>query len=616
MRLRLFTVGATDATQHVFGPQGGIFGRSLKCDWVLPDPERILSSVHGRVVFENNKFMLIDESTNGIFVAGRSEPLGRGNSIVLTPGTRFSAARLVVEAELLPAEAGHAAPPVAVTASYPPSLPLAAPDAPRNAEHALREREVWGDLWGRNSQDPLSYLDTPAGDIASGQVPGQPNMPSVAAPPVPAPNVLPPLAMPPQTASVPADNPAFPIGDPFAAPFHAAMPAPPSLPVGHVPLTVEPPVAMPVPPAGKLIPDDFDPLSLIAAPRASRMPAPSLPVVPSLSAVQPLPIAQPGALPSIPTPRPPLSPDLMADLAQIDDHRVAVSGAHAGPTDPLDAAGAMRARREERKARLLEKAGRAALPPIPGMPVPAGAAIPTAAPFPAEPMPSPAQPAAPLSGAMAAMLPANAIPSGSLNASQDAVRTLFRGMGFPEAEIPPGGEAAVMQEVGEMVRALSEGLVMLLGARRMVKSEFRMDETQIQPEENNPFKHFKMAELALDELFLTRSGGFQAPAPAAAAAFDDVKAHVMLTMAAMQRAIRLLVERLDPKLIAREEEEGAARIRGLGTRKSKWEIYSELHQRLSGNLDGVTRQIIGEAFAQVQEEQARRMASQFRESKK
>ncbi|MNL48080.1 hypothetical protein D3C87_1709090 [compost metagenome] len=143
-----------------------------------------------------------------------------------------------------------------------------------------------------------------------------------------------------------------------------------------------------------------------------------------------------------------------------------------------------------------------------------------------------------------------------------------------------------------------------------------MDETQVQPEENNPFKHFKIAELALDELFLTRSGGFQAPAEAAGSAFEDVKQHVMLTMSAMQRAVRLLMERLGPENTAREDEGGSLRIRGLGAGKGKWESYVETHSRMSGNIDAVTRQIIAEAFAQVQEEQARRVASQYWESKK
>lgn len=615
MRLRLFTVGASETVQHIFGPEGGIFGRSLKCDWVLPDPERILSAVHGRIRFENNRFMLVDESTNGIFIADRTEQLGRGNTVVLTPGMTFRAGRLVIQAEAL-------APEMKPANAYPASLPVAAlTSSPQGAEQALREREVWGDLWGKTSQDPLSYLDA-AGSPPSprpGVVPAG-MIPAAAPPPLPLPSSPEPVLELHDLLPGPGDQ-AFPGSPPPAmpAPAMAVMPIPAApaaqLPPGFPPSAAAPAVPAPAAtaapvaasPATKLIPDDFDPLSMIVGSPASRTLAPPA-VSPVTTIPQPVHAPPPSAMPAVaPTARPPLAAELMADLARLDDHRVAAPEARGGTADPLDAMEAMKARSDERKARLLEKAGAAALPPLPGLsPAPATRAAPAAQAMPATGV-APA--------ALAISMPV-AAPAAGAALPNEAAKALFRGMGFPDPAIPAGGEAALLYEVGEMMRALSEGLVSLLAARKLLKSEFRMDETQVQPEENNPFKHFKMAELALDELFITRSGGFQAPAEAAASALDDIKGHVMLTTAAMQRAIRLLVERLDPKVIAREPEEASARIRGLGARKGKWELYSELHQRLSGNLDGITRQIIGEAFAQVQEEQARRSASQFRESKK
>ena len=104
--LRLSLVGSGRPGSHVFGAEGGAFGRSQKCEWVLPDDERILSSVHGRLICKNGEFLLVDESTNGIFVNGLPEPLGRGNSIVLSNGTRFSAGRYTIEAHLVRAETG------------------------------------------------------------------------------------------------------------------------------------------------------------------------------------------------------------------------------------------------------------------------------------------------------------------------------------------------------------------------------------------------------------------------------------------------------------------------------------------------------------------------------
>jgi len=192
----------------------------------------------------------------------------------------------------------------------------------------------------------------------------------------------------------------------------------------------------------------------------------------------------------------------------------------------------------------------------------------------------------------------------------ELLEILFNGMGFSEVRMDSDRQRQVAGEVGSMVRAISEGLVQLLVARNMLKIEFRMDETQVSAEENNPFKYFKIPELALDELFITRSGGFQSPEDAVSSAFSDIQHHVMLSTAAMQRALTLLFNRMSPDAISREaEDEGGLRIRGLGTRKGKWETFIETHSRMSGNIDEIARQIIADAFAQVQEEQARRVSS-------
>jgi len=273
--------------------------------------------------------------------------------------------------------------------------------------------------------------------------------------------------------------------------------------------------------------------------------------------------------------------------------------------DPLEA---LRSRREERTAALERKArGEAPLQP---------ALSPRAALQPARPMPQQyplmPEPMAPIPAAVHATAMPAAAPG-----REAVLAALYRGMGFPpSAKLPADGEKTA-EAIGLMVREIAEGLVQLLSARQVLKSEFRMDETQMRPEENNPFKYYKIAELALDELFVTRSGGFEDPAAAAASAFADIQQYVMLMTSAIQRAMTLMFQRLSPEAIAREAEgDGGLRIRGLGGGKSKWETYVDAHGRMSGRLDGITKQIISEAFAQVQEEQARKSASEYWEKKK
>ena len=75
--------------RKTFGPQGGLIGRGVDNDWVLSDPERFLSSKHCQISGEGSRYFLTDLSTNGTFVNGSSEPVGRGSRIALNDGDCF-----------------------------------------------------------------------------------------------------------------------------------------------------------------------------------------------------------------------------------------------------------------------------------------------------------------------------------------------------------------------------------------------------------------------------------------------------------------------------------------------------------------------------------------------
>ncbi len=62
------------------------FGRSQESDWHLPDPEKVVSSVHARVEKQLNNFNIIDLSTNGLYINRASEALGKENSHKLCHG--------------------------------------------------------------------------------------------------------------------------------------------------------------------------------------------------------------------------------------------------------------------------------------------------------------------------------------------------------------------------------------------------------------------------------------------------------------------------------------------------------------------------------------------------
>lgn len=86
--------------QVQFDPKGGSFGRSEDNDWVLPDPERIISSRHGIVDFRDGEFWITDCSTNGIYIGDRSVLLGKGKSVMLHHGDHLILGEYEVEVDV------------------------------------------------------------------------------------------------------------------------------------------------------------------------------------------------------------------------------------------------------------------------------------------------------------------------------------------------------------------------------------------------------------------------------------------------------------------------------------------------------------------------------------
>lgn len=62
-----------------FDQQGGTIGRALDNDWILPDPDRFISGRHATIDYQGGAFYLADTSSNGVYINGEMEPIGRGN---------------------------------------------------------------------------------------------------------------------------------------------------------------------------------------------------------------------------------------------------------------------------------------------------------------------------------------------------------------------------------------------------------------------------------------------------------------------------------------------------------------------------------------------------------
>ncbi len=157
----------------------------------------------------------------------------------------------------------------------------------------------------------------------------------------------------------------------------------------------------------------------------------------------------------------------------------------------------------------------------------------------------------------------------------DFVRRLARGAGVSEEVFARRDPGELAEELGALVRLVVSDLKQLLNARAESKRLARSSsQTMIQALDNNPLKFSPTAEDALRIMFGPPSSGYLDARRALEQSFKDLKVHQVKTYSAMQHALRMLVEDLDPKAI--DEDLGGDRGLGalIGSRKARlWDAY-------------------------------------------
>jgi serine/threonine protein phosphatase PrpC len=78
-----------DATK-ILDAHGCTIGRAAENDWILPDPDRFVSSNHASIGYHDAGFFVTDVSMNGTYLNYGAEPIGWGNSCELRDGDCLS----------------------------------------------------------------------------------------------------------------------------------------------------------------------------------------------------------------------------------------------------------------------------------------------------------------------------------------------------------------------------------------------------------------------------------------------------------------------------------------------------------------------------------------------
>ncbi|WP_339527611.1 type VI secretion system-associated FHA domain protein TagH [Pseudomonas mucidolens] len=194
-------------------------------------------------------------------------------------------------------------------------------------------------------------------------------------------------------------------------------------------------------------------------------------------------------------------------------------------------------------------------------------------------------------------------PEASDSSQPDLLQAFLRGAGLDQLRLDKAQAEAQMESIGRSYRLMVEGLIDVLRARSSLKGEFRMQQTMIQPVENNPLKFAPNADEAL--LLLLRHGNpaFMAPDLAVRDSFDDLRAHQLAVMAGVEAAIKHLLARFEPaQLEERMGKPGGLSSLFNGSRQAQyWQQFTELYSNISREAQEDFQDLFGREFSRAYE---------------
>lgn len=233
---------------------------------------------------------------------------------------------------------------------------------------------------------------------------------------------------------------------------------------------------------------------------------------------------------------------------------------------------------------------------------------PMAAPGPA-PLRVPPEPAIPVAPPPRNIPEAPRQSGGADAAAMECLRAFLEGAGLSPAQLSGRDAADRLRNYGEIFREFVSGIRELLAVRTLTKSEFRIEQTVIRPNENNPLKFSVDLEQALAALLLPQHSGFCEPLPATREAVADLKSHELSVIAGMQKSVAKLLESLSPDQVEqRIEATGLLASLLPAARKARcWEAYETVYGEIADEFHEDVQSGFRQAFAEAYFDQVKKL---------
>ncbi|NJC07950.1 type VI secretion system-associated FHA domain protein TagH [Polymorphobacter fuscus] len=164
-------------------------------------------------------------------------------------------------------------------------------------------------------------------------------------------------------------------------------------------------------------------------------------------------------------------------------------------------------------------------------------------------------------------------------------------------DVPP---ESVLAAAGELLRQTADGLIQLLYARARLRNQFGVgaEVTTFQRDGNNPLKWTRSAEEALRQIVGKPDRGFLPGPLAVRGAFEDLQAHELALMAAMQEALKDTIQRFSPAAIrARPGRTGLlSRLLPQARDAALWQAYEAEFRAMADETEAAYLDVFAKNF--------------------
>ena len=205
----------------------------------------------------------------------------------------------------------------------------------------------------------------------------------------------------------------------------------------------------------------------------------------------------------------------------------------------------------------------------------------------------------------------------SMAGQGDVMVRILEELGIDDAaaEIDPEDFA---EQMGQVVRMVGEGLMQLLASRAEIKNEFRIDQTRISSSRNNPLKFSPTIEEAMRRVFVERDvPGFISGAESFEQALNDLRAHQVAILAAVQGAIESVILQFNPEQLENKLKKISpiSASAPLIKQAKCWNLFTSHYEEISANLRDDAKKIFVREFAEAYERSSSEIERQIAASR-